>query len=729
MRGTHVLSASVATLAVLFGLQIAARGEAATPGAPADGAALYASNCAMCHGAALQGGIAPALRGAEFRRRWSSPAALGQFIAASMPPASPGRMSAREYAAITEFVIGFRAAGAEQAPNATQPESAPVPQAFTYRAMAMHGDAKPEKAPTIDIAAALAAMRVPTQREVTGYEPVTQHVLDDPDPGEWPSWRGTSRLQGYSPLDSINRRNVGQLRLAWAWPMPDGGQQQTAPLVHSGVMFLPANNGVVEALDARTGDLIWDYRANLAPLPEDASYRRVQPNRQKNAIALVDDKVILTTPDARLIALDVRNGKPVWERQVFASDSGYSYTVGPLIADGKIIAGISGCSVTETAGGCFITGHDAADGHELWRVNVIANADDPALESSWNGVPTEARWGGALWTTGSYDSGSGTTYWGTGGPGPYTEAIRGTGDGDVLYTNSTLALDAGTGKLRWYFQHLPRDNWDLDSPFERILADLTIGGKERRALLTVAGKDGIAFALDRDTGEYLWSAETVVQNVVKRIDPVSGKVETNPDVIPPLGETRMVCPSNSGGKLWQAASYSPQVHALYVPLAESCNEVTPVPTEFTAGNLVGAARTGPRVLPEGIEDAGLLQAIDAQSGKTLWRHRQREIFTSSALATAGGLVFVGDAGRWLKAFDARDGKLVWKVRLNAPIGGSPMTYAIDGVQYLAVPTGFSAQAATGAGLSPETPIPAGSGNSIFVFRLASAAKQGRGDGK
>ncbi len=554
------------------------------------------------------------------------------------------------------------------------------------------------------------------------YTPVTDELLRLPPSTEWLSWRRTQDNQGFSPLDQINRKTVDRLELAWAWPMADVGIQETAPLMHDGLLFLQTNNSIVQALDARSGDLVWEYRPALASSPPEHNYRRYQARRQKNSIALYQDSVVLTTADARIVILDARTGQVQREIQVLDPEQGYSYTVGPIIVDGKIISAISGCSVAETAGGCYIMAHDFATLKELWRVNTLNDPRNPKQGESWGDVPPENRWGATPWTTASYDPRTNLVFWGTGGPGPYTELVRGSGSGDVLYTNSTLAIDAGTGEIKWYYQHLPRDNWDMDSPFERILVDVPDGKETRHLLITVAGKNGIFFALDRDTGKYLWSQETVHQNIVSRID-VDGRVHINTDLVPQaLGQEVEVCSSISGGKLWQAASYSPQNGALYVPLTEACNTIMPLQAEFASGSMVGSVKIGPRVLPKGIDRAGLVEAIKvgpAKSEDKGWKARQRVSLTSSLLATAGGLVFGGDAGRYLKAWDQKTGKVLWQTRLNAPIGGYPMTYALDGEQYLVVPTGYSAAASTISSAFPEVPLPSGTGNSIFVFKLRS----------
>ncbi|GGF19840.1 pyrrolo-quinoline quinone [Youhaiella tibetensis] len=558
---------------------------------------------------------------------------------------------------------------------------------------------------------------------IENYKPVTADMLANPPAEDWLMFRGAYNNQGYSPLDLINKDTVGKLQLAWAWPMAEAGIQETAPLVHNGIMFLQTNNNIVEALDAKTGTLIWQYRHTLAELPTTWSYQINQARRQKNSIALYEDKVILTTADAKIVVLNAADGKLVWEKQVLDYNKGYSYTVGPLVADGKIISAISGCSIAGTAGGCYIMAHDVNTGDEVWRFNTINDPDNPAQQASWGDVPPENRWGGTPWTTGAYDPETNTTYWGVGMPGPYSELIRGSGDGSVLYTNSTLAIDVSTGKLKWYYQHLPRDNWDLDSPFERILVDQEIDGVKHKLLVTVPGKNGIAFALDRDTGKYLWSKETVYQNVVKSID-ADGTVHINEDLISSaVGEEHLICTSVSGGKLWQAGSYSPLTQAYFVPLTEACNTVAPTQTEFTAGNAVGAVKFGPRVLPEGITDAGLMQALSVNptQGESKWQYRSRPSMTSSVLATAGGLVFGGDAARDVKAWDQETGDVLWSQTLNAPIGGYPMTYEIDGEQYLAIPTGYSNAASSISSAFPEIPLPTGAGNSIFVFKLPKSA--------
>jgi Glucose dehydrogenase len=563
----------------------------------------------------------------------------------------------------------------------------------------------------------LAAVSTPlyaqdTKRE---YSPVTDEILANPPAEDWLMFRGAWNNQGFSKLDMINKDTVGKLELAWAWPMAEAGIQETAPLIHDGIMFIQTNNNIVEALDAKTGDRLWTYRHELAQLPASWSYQINQARRQKNSIALYKDKVVLTTADAKIVVLNALDGKVVWEKQVLDYNKGYSYTVGPLVVDNKIISAISGCSIAGTAGGCFIMAHDFETGEELWRFNTINDPDNPEQQASWGPVPPENRWGGTPWTTGAYDPETRTTVWGIGMPGPYAELIRGSEDGTTLYTNSTLALDIDTGKLKWYYQHLPRDNWDLDSPFERMIVEQD--GK--KMVVTVPGKNGIAFGLDFETGKYLWHKETVYQNVVTKIDP-DGTVHINEDLIPTaVGEEKFICSSVSGGKLWQAGAYSPLTQTYYVPLTEACNTVTAVQTEFTAGNAVGSMKFGPRVMPEGQTMAGLVEAIKVSptEGTTKWEYRSRPTPSSSVLATAGGLVFGGDAAREVKAWDAETGEVLWSQRLNAPIGGYPATYAIDGEQYLVIPTGYSAAASSISSAFPEIPLPTGSGNSIFVFKL------------
>ncbi len=576
--------------------------------------------------------------------------------------------------------------------------------------------------PLLAICLSISGGPASAQGEERDYAPVTDELIANPPAGEWPSWRRTLDNQGYSPLDRIDAQTVGKLQLAWAWPMADVGMQETAPLMHDGILFLQTNNNIVQALDARTGDLIWEYRPALAKIPAEWAYQPYQARRQKNSIALYEDAVVLTTVDARIVVIDAKSGKVLRETQVLDTNKGYSYTVGPLVVEGKIISAISGCSIPGTAGGCYIMAHDFRTLKELWRVNTLDDPANPKVGESWGEVPPGNRWGGTPWATGSYDPRTKLTFWGTGGPGPYAELIRGSGDGDVLYTNSTLAIDTETGKIKWYYQHLPRDNWDLDSPFERVLVDVQDKdqGKTRHLLISVAGKNGIFFALDRDSGKYLWSKDTVFQNSVTKIDP-DGKVHVNEDLIlKALGQEVTICSSISGGKLWQAGAYSPQTGQFYVPLTEACNAVSATQTKFTAGGTVGSMKFGPRVLPEGISDAGLVEAIKIGTRKDEnagWKVRQRAIPTSSLLTTGGGLVIGGDAGRYAKAWDQKTGEVLWQQRLNAPIGGSPMTYELDGEQYLVIPTGYSASAGSIASAFPEMPLPSGTGNSIFVFKL------------
>lgn len=541
---------------------------------------------------------------------------------------------------------------------------------------------------------------------------VTDETLKQPASGDWLMRRGDYQAWGYSALDQIKADNVGRLRLAWAWNM-EPGYQEEAPLAHDGVIFLGNPKNVVQALDGRSGDLLWEYRRELPKM--EGGYHNDLLDRARGTIALYADKVLLATADAHVVALDAKTGKVVWDTMVADYRQGYTFTAGPMVAKGKVVAGISGCTNPNTAGGCFIVALDANSGAEVWRTNTIAQPGSPG-DDSWRGLPGAQRNGGSVWTSGSYDPALNLLFWGTGGPIPHTELVRGTGDGAVLYTDSTLALDADTGKIVWYRQFLPRDNWNLDHVFEQILVDITVDNRPRQALVAI-GKPGIIWALDRRTGEFLWARETTKQTVYNSVDPETGQTTLNESLIPQkLEETKFVCPSFYGGKLWMATAYDPSSKTLFVPLNNLCMDYKAVEQQPLPGEDYGRGRMVFRHVPGG-EDIGRVEAVNLENKQTQWKHERRPYWSSSLLATAGGIVFGGDTNRRIAAFDAASGKTLWEMPLNSQPGGFPMTYAAGGKQYVAIPTGLSLIGnRVVRTLTPEIAVPS-RGSALLVFAL------------
>ncbi len=549
--------------------------------------------------------------------------------------------------------------------------------------------------------------------QVKEFRPVTETLLRNPAPGDWLNWRRTDNAWGYSPLDQITRQNVTQLQLAWSWAMDDTGANEATPLVYDGIMYLPNPRGVIQALDAATGDLIWQYRpaATKAAEGSDAS-RGIQRN-----IAIFGDKIFATTGDAHIIAVDARTGKLVWDTKVANSELGYGYTSGPIVVRGKVIAGMSGCTRYKEDV-CFISAHDAATGKEVWRTSTIARPGEPGGDT-WGDLPLTFRAGGDAWIPGSYDPETNLVYWATAQAKPWARVARGT-DGDALYTNSTLALDPDTGKMKWYYQHLPGETQDMDEVFESILVDA--GG--RKSLFKM-GKLGILWQLDRTNGQFIHATDLGYQTIVQ-VNAQTGKVTYLPGKIPQLGVELEMCPSTAGFKSWRAMSYNPQTRAFYIPMNLNCEKGTFGPVE----KVVGKGGTGPVQRadykhPESGGNLGEFLAMDSQTGKVLWRQRTPSPSNTAALSTAGGVVFGGDWDRHMYAYDATAGKILWQTRLPTSAQGFPITYLAKGKQYVAMPAGLgggSWSTLIPLELAPEIKRP-NSGNGIFVFALGNTEQK------
>jgi len=644
------------------------------------GGVTYSQNCSRCHGENLEGSNSgPALSGQTFLSPWRSRAVgeLYREIIQTMPPSSPGSLSDAAVLGVTAFILqrNGAAAGSQvltggattqvaailsaKPPVVDEPAVLGQPVDGRYgrngpRVMLSIGEGGSGRA-GMDAAAEsrFTSLRTPLER----LTPVTDAMLRDPSPNDWLMWRRTYNAWGYSPLSQINRDNVKNLTVAWTWGLNSSGMTEFTPLVHDGIMFVWNNGELIQALDARNGNLLWRYR-HVIP----ADYTRDIFYRTKRAVAIGDNKLIFATTDMHIIALDVKTGEVVWD--VVTDDfrkGGRVYNGGPLIVNGKVIMGASGCAPGGV--GCFITAHDLENGKELWRFNTIAQPGEPGGDS-WNNVPAEKRWGASVWIPPSYDPELNLVFVGTGSPFPWSSVDRGTYNpegggkkGDSLYTNSTLAINPDTGKLVWYYQHLPNDTFDQDYAFERMIVPVEWKGRKRKAVIT-AGKPAVIEVLDAATGEFLYARDPGVQNIFT-FDHETG-VKTLLPPGPPEGIKR--CPSNNGGRNFLAGAYDPTTNRYYISVNDVCT-------------------------PKADETPDRMLGLDLRSTEFTMDINSRVMQSSAKLTTAGGLLFSASADRYVRAFDVRDGTVLWQNRVQDVPNAFPITYMVEGKQYVAMIAG------------------------------------------
>ena len=707
------------TLAAL----LAATALAGPAAAQADhGQSLFATSCASCHGAGLSGGeFGPPLTGPGFAGHWQGkpPGALADFISSRMPPSAPGTIGPQAAADLEAYIQKVNGGGSTKT-SAGEAPPPPVPKAAAVSVFAASNTGQHDPG----LAASTASRMAPLAK----LTPVTDAMLRRPAEGDWLMWRRTYQTLGFSPLAQVNRTTVKGLGAAWSWSLAPS-QNEITPLIHDGVLFVQSGD-TVQALNATNGDLLWQYHRTLPDTATDPHGTRVK------TMAIYQDRLFAAFVDGHLVALDVKTGKPMWDHAVLTDAEatnrgradGVSFHLdgGPIVAKGKVIFGVS-LGTDTIKGGCFIVALDARDGREVWRFHTVAQPGEPGGDS-WNGAPADQRFGGGVWTAGSYDPELNLLYFGVGNTYDAATLLEPrdgkVGPNDGLFTDTTLALDPDTGKLVWHFQHVRRDVWDLDWVFEQSLLDVTINGKPRKLVVT-GGKIALFDALDRATGKYAFSRDMGLQNLVLSVDPKTGDKHLNPAVEPVAGKSEWMCPSPLGARNWPSTSIDPATGVLYVPMVEFCTDYS-----YTPGTPAQTAAGGVDInfggmLPRKDNDGKFsrLSAMDLKTGKVLWMRRQRAPLASAMLGTAGGIVFIGDRDRYFRALDETTGKVLWETRLNAPPDSFPVTYSVAGQQYVAVTAGGgnSWDGATAAA-GTEITNPAG-GTTLWVFKLPAAKRR------
>jgi alcohol dehydrogenase (cytochrome c) len=534
---------------------------------------------------------------------------------------------------------------------------------------------------TVVVAWLLAPAAAEAQSPLAAYRPVTADRLARPEAANWLSYRGTQDGWGYSPLDQVSTANVGDLTPVWTLSTGVTGGHEAPPIVNDGVMFVTTPRNQVLAIDAVSGDLLWRYAHEL---PEGL----VAFHDTNRGVALWGDKVYTATLDARVVALDARTGAVVWNRAVQDNASGYYMTLAPLAADGKIMVGVSGGELGIRG---FVVALDAETGAEVWKTFTIPAPGEPGNET-WPGESW--RTGGApVWITGHYDPALGLTYWGTGNPGPWIGDQR---PGDNLYTNSVLALDVRTGALRGYHQYHWNDSWDWDEVSTPILMPVRRDGRTFPALVH-PGRNGYLWLLERHANaiSFVDAEPYVYQDVFTSIDPETGRPTYDESKKPRTGDVTPFCPSLWGGKDWPPAAYSPGTGLVYIPVNNNhCGTIEGVePTYRPGSSFTGASST--MTLRPGSDHIGELQAWNMDTGERVWTQEFESHNWGGVLTTAGGLVFAGGTSdRYFRAFDARTGEQLWQFRTNSGVIGVPSTFAVDGVQYVAVQSGWGVDAAS-----------------------------------
>jgi len=560
--------------------------------------------------------------------------------------------------------------------------------------------------------------------QVPEFKPVSESVLTNPDPADWLMINRTFNQHRFSPLNQINKNNVGQLRMAWTRGLP-AGTQETTPIVYRGIIYMYVPGASVQAVDGTNGDLIWEYQRDYP--------KGVNPQAARNKnIGIYEDMIYFAAPDGVLIALDAKTGAVRWETKV---DHGGQTAGGMLVADGKVITSRT-CEMAKREN-CFIAAHDAKTGKEVWKFYVTAAPGEPGGDT-WADMPVDQRAAGPWGLPGSYDPKRKLIYWGVANPNPYTRLTR-HGRHDAvpftapvnLYSNSTLALDISTGKLAWYYQELPGDDWDADHNQERILVRARVNPdpkhvkwiahavprNQERDLVVTVGEGGGMFVVDQESGKFLWANPFPYDDPninMNHIDLETGQTRVNPDkLFKKDGDKILGCYHNTRG-LWSIA-YSPKNNSLYVPFQDQCLTMT--------ANLKTKAGWGPRggVMRPGIDPNKFmnLAKINLSTGEMRVLHSQPQPANGSALTTAGDLVFWGDLNRRFRAFDADTGKILWESVVGGMVMTSTITYAVNGKQYILVNTGEGQSVTSGPlNLTKEAMPKAIRGhNSVVVFAL------------
>jgi alcohol dehydrogenase (cytochrome c) len=557
-------------------------------------------------------------------------------------------------------IFGVLALGMTAAPRGQQPQ-APVPT--------------PQPGPPGRGGAPLEPLPMP--EILKQYQAITAERLKNPADGDWPMFRRTYDGWGFSPLTQITPDNVARLQPAWIFSTGAENGHEAPPIVANGVMFAATPGNQVIAIDAKTGTLLWRYRR---PLPTPV----VLLHPTSRGVAVYDDKVYFAAGEAVLVALNARTGEEVWTTRVADNASGYYMSLAPLVADGKVLIGTSGGEVGIRG---YVAAYDTNTGKEVWRTYTVPEPGQPGSET-W---PKGDQWktgGGSVWVTANYDPATNLSFWGTGNGGPWMGDQR---PGDNLYIGSTIAIDVATGQIKGHMQYNPNESWDWDEVSPPILVDYQRNGRTIRGLINVA-RNGYLYFLERTAGpiNFVDGTPFVRQDVFRKLDPKTGRPDIDPAKMPGTDKTANFCPSWWGGKNWPPAAFNPKTRMLYIPANENlCSTITGRQVTYTPGLTYTGATTALTAYP-GAKHIGEVQAWNVDTGKRVWTHT----FAKSAnwgpiLTTGGGLVFSGGTNdRKFRAFDAKSGKVLWETPTNSGIIGVPMSFSIDGRQYVAVQSGF-----------------------------------------
>jgi len=545
------------------------------------------------------------------------------------------------------------------------------------------------------------------------FVPVTQKMLENPSPDDWLMYSRTYDAQRFSPLKQITKSNVGQLKEAFHKELGNG-PHESIPIAYRGVLYVQSPGAAIQALNGATGETIWEYK-----------YASGGSSRAK-ALSIFDDMVYYTAPDNSIVALDAMTGAEHWKVKTPGGP-----TAGTIVVDGKVLSGRA-CGNNGTA--CYVLALDAKTGKELWKFYTVAQDSDPEAAKTWGGVPQEKREASQWGLPGGYDPQRKLVFWGISNPMPNTRMARHNGNPDAvsydtpsdLYSNSTVALNPETGKLVWYYQHLPGDDWDEDYPHERTLIRTAVNpdpkfvkwinpdirkGQQRDISLSV-GEGGGMWALDRQTGQFLWATPFPFDHpnfLISNIDPKTGRVSINKSLMfTGYDQHHVICYWNTRS-YWPTA-YSPQHNALYVPYLENCLDMTSVDPKNGRDKRSGIMAPGANM-----DTWQGLMKINASTGEMTPLFKEHAPSNGAVLATAGDVLFWGDLDHMFRAFDADSGKVLWEQKLNGPVQNSTITYAVNGKQYVAVLTGVGLNTAgiiDQAGIKPNRTY-----NAVYVFGL------------